>query len=117
MAYADTHLTFMLSTVHIAIYNKINTSAFIRFQNPDRMFIIIFPYVHVISASETEHLCHFIFRLIVAPQLSLLHKTDNISGFVRLVIHHIGSDSKINGIFGYVSAVSPENFFHGPFKI
>ena len=117
MAYADTHLTFMLSTVHIAIYDKIDTSALIGFQDPDRMLIIIFPNVHVIATSEAEYLCHFVLRLIVAPQLSLLYKTDNISGFIRLVIHHIGTDAKINGILGYMGTVSLENFFHGPFKI
>ena len=49
------------------------------------MFLIIFPDIHAFLAPETENSRQIVFNLIVTPQFSLLHKTDDISCLICLI--------------------------------
>ena len=85
VADTDSHLSFMLTAVHITIYDKIQTSSLVYPKDTNIMFLIIFPDIHAFLAPETENSRQIVFNLIVAPQFSLLHKTDDISCLICLI--------------------------------
>ena len=85
MISTDSLISFMCSTVHISVDNKINISFFADTYDLDVMLYSGITEIAVLCLAEAEYLCHFSISRGIRPQISLLNKDNDRS----IVICHI----------------------------
>ena len=96
MIYCRAHFAFMIPTVHISIYNKINTSRFIHTGNFDIILIPVIPRIDPLCPKETEYLYNLIIYTVKAPEFSLLYKRDHISGLTYSIFNIFVTYAKLD---------------------
>ena len=69
----------MNPAVHVSIHDIIDISGLVDVQNTNIMLHIIFTRIDSFMSTKAKYFCQPVKRLIITPQVPLLHKTGNRS--------------------------------------
>ena len=107
----------MVSAVHIAVNNKCHVTRIIHTHNIDIVLSVLLPVIQAAVLTEAEHADRLVGTAVVAPEIAVYHKRDNITCRIRHILGILAGHTEVDAGFRQNTKLRIKDLLCAPLEV